>query len=246
MSSKQSNLTDQYKKKGFIVIRKFLNKKNLAKILLDFKKVKCQKYLDRNGRIRRYENFYNKTIELNRLNIKILKLLKNLFKSDFVIFKDKLNLKPPGGEGFSAHYDGIFYFKIKNKKFKGWYEYANKFYNVLIPFDDSNKLNGTIQIAKEDKKGFLSLYKNTTKDGTPNLLRSFEKKKKFENINMKKGDVCIFSNRCAHRSNKNKSKSSRRILYYTYNKKMDGNNYKKYFNDKSKSSNKIKALTGEI
>ena len=72
------------------------------------------------------------------------------------------------------------------------------------------------------------------------------KKIRFQNINLNKGDICLFSNRCAHRSNKNKSNSSRRILYYTYNKKKDGNNYKKYFLDKIRSSNKIKALTGQI
>ena len=69
-----------------------------------------------------------------------------------------------------------FILKIKNDKFKGWYEYASEFYNVLIPFDNCNKLNGTIQIANEDKK-FADLYKNTKKDGTPNLLKSYEKNK---------------------------------------------------------------------
>ena len=246
MAILHNDLTNQYKKKGYIVLRKFINKKRLTKILSEFKRIKCLKYSDRNGRIRRYEQFYNKTRELKNLNKEITKILKNLFKTDFVIFKDKLNLKPPGGEGFSAHYDGIFYFKIKNNKFKGWYEYASEFYNVLIPFDNCNKLNGTIQIANEDKKKFADLYKNTKKDGTPNLLKSYEKKIRFQNINLNKGDICLFSNRCAHRSNKNKSNSSRRILYYTYNKKKDGNNYKKYFLDKIRSSNKIKALTGQI
>ena len=77
-------------------------------------------------------------------------------------------------------------------------------------------------------------------------LHLVKRKKKFEYINLNKGDICIFSNKCAHRSNKNKSKSSRRILYYTYNKKKDGNNYNKYFLDKIKSSNKLKALSGQI
>ena len=37
-----------------------------------------------------------------------------LFEKKFTIFKDKYNAKPPKGEGFYAHYDGIFYFKNNN------------------------------------------------------------------------------------------------------------------------------------
>jgi len=246
MNNSQLAIKNEFKKKGYVVLKDYLDNKQLSKILSQFKNIECEKYFDRSGSIRRYEKFYDKTKELKKLNVDIITLLKSLFKSDYFIFKDKLNLKPPGGEGFSAHYDGIFLFKIKNKKFNGWYKYASEFYNVLIPFDNCNKLNGTIQLAREDKGTFTDLYKNTKRDGSPNLLTSCEEKKKFEYINLNKGDICIFSNKCAHRSNKNKSKSSRRILYYTYNKKKDGNNYNKYFLDKIKSSNKLKALSGQI
>ena len=68
------------------------------------------------------------------------------------------------------------------------------------------------------------------------------KKIRFQNINLNKGDICLFSNRCAHRSNKNKSNSSRRILYYTYNKKKDGNNYKNTFLIKLEAQIKLKHL----
>jgi ectoine hydroxylase-related dioxygenase (phytanoyl-CoA dioxygenase family) len=198
------------------------------------------------GQIRRLERFYNKTHYLNLLNKKNEKILELIFGEKFNIFKDKFNLKPPGGEGFNAHYDGIFYFKINKRNYPGWYTYASSFINILIPFDNSNKKNGTIKIAKEDKKKFAELLKNTKKNGTPELKTAYEKRLKFRYLNLSVGDICIFSNRCAHKSDSNKTKYNRRILYYTYNKKSEGNFYKKYFFDKKKSQSKFKSLSGNL
>ena len=60
---------------------------------------------------RRVEQFYNKGEYLKNLNLNIMKLLNDIFLKDFVIFKDKYNAKPPRGEGFYAHYDGIFHWE---------------------------------------------------------------------------------------------------------------------------------------
>ena len=35
-----------------------------------------------------------------------------------MIFKDKFNAKPPGGDGFYAHFDGIFNFVNQNNEKK--------------------------------------------------------------------------------------------------------------------------------
>ena len=68
----------------------------------------------KNNKLRRIEKLYNKGEYLNDLNNQILKYIKDLFNKEFVIFKDKFNAKPKGGEGFLAHYDGIFYFEKKD------------------------------------------------------------------------------------------------------------------------------------
>ena len=54
--------------------------------------------------------------------------------------------------------------------------------------------------------------------------------------------MVVFSNTCPHRSKKNNSNESRRILYYTYSLSKNGSKYDKYFEDKEKSKNKSKAL----
>ena len=244
-----NKIQKRYDKTGYIVLKNYFHAKYLKKIALEisnYKELKCDKYLDRSGKIRRLEKFYNKTNSLILLNKKVEKLLEIIFKEKYIIFKDKFNIKPPEGEGFNAHYDGIFHFYNQKKKHPGWYKYSKTFVTVLIPLDKSYNKNGTIQIAKEDKYSFFRLLKNTKQNGTPNLTSKYEKKLKFRSINLEVGDFCIFSNRCAHRSGKNKTKKNRRILYFTYNKKSEGNFYRKYFSDKNKSKSKFKSLSGQI
>ena len=48
---------------------------------------------------------------MKKINNFLIKFLNKTFNKKFVIFKDKLNAKPP--KRLLAHYDGIFYFKIK-------------------------------------------------------------------------------------------------------------------------------------
>ena len=89
-------------------------------------------------------------------NKSIINPPKEIFNFEFTIFKDKFNAKPPGGEGFFAHYDGVFNFKNENNQNKnGWYEYSDCFVNVLIALDPCNIKNGTIEIANSHNKSFI-------------------------------------------------------------------------------------------
>ncbi len=239
----------QYKQNGYFIVKNAIKKKIVLKILKEINSSKnTEIYFDRKNKIRRIEKIYNKGSNLKKINNFFLLFLNKVFQKKFLIFKDKFNAKPPGGEGFYAHYDGIFKFRDKNNKVKnGWYNYGKVFINVLLALDDSNKKNGTIELAKYDKDSFLKLLENTKKDGTPNILKSIERKKKFKPIELKKGDIVIFSNTCAHRSKKNRSNIDRRSLYYTYSLKKYGFNYNKYFLDKNNSKNlKSKSLSGDV
>ena len=109
--------TNKFKKKGFIKIKKFFSKKLINKILEEVSNSEnTDIYFDRNGNLRRIERLFDKGKNLKFVNKKILNFLNRFLKKKLVIFKDKFNAKPPGGEGFSPHYDGIFYFKNKNNQ----------------------------------------------------------------------------------------------------------------------------------
>ena len=244
------NLRKEYENFGFFKIENVIDKILIKKIVSEIISVKknVDIYYDKKGSLRRIEKLYDKGEGLKSVNKKILNLLKKIFNVEFTIFKDKFNAKPPGGEGFFAHYDGIFKFKNENNEDrKGWYEYGNFFVNALIALDPCNTENGTIEISNAQKESFDKLLSNTKKNGTPDLLPEIEKKLKFKVINLSYGDVVIFSNTCPHRSKKNKSNFDRKTLYYTYTPLKYGSMYEKYFIDKSKSKNSnSRSLSGEL
>ena len=115
--------------------------------------------------------------------------------NDYLLFKDKVNFKPSGGEGFYAHYDGIFEFNTSHGlKKKGWYEYTDHFVNVLVALDNFTLENGPLQIA--DHNGtFSELILNTKRDGSPDLLPQVESENNFQNILINMGDICVFDNK---------------------------------------------------
>ena len=239
-----NNFKKEFNKTGFFIITKVFELQFIEKIIEEINNAKdAKKYFDRNGKIRRVEKLYDKGENLKILNNKILNSLKNIFGKDFTIFKDKYNPKPPGGEGFFAHYDGIFHFiDADNIKRNGWYEYGDFFINALVALDTCNEKNGTLELSKSHNGKFIELLKNTKNDGTPALIKEIEANISFDLINLDIGDMVVFSNTCPHRSKKNNSNESRRILYYTYSLSKNGSKYDKYFEDKEKSKNKSKAL----
>ena len=160
-------------------------------------------------------------------------------------YKEKLSqINIPRGEGFFAHYDGVFEFiDSNNNKKKGWYEYGDFFISALVAIDDCNEENGALELAKSHKGDFDQLYENTKKDGTPALSKKIESKTLFNVINLNVGDLIIFSNTCPHRSKKNDSQKIRRIIYYTYTLGENGSKYDEYFDGKENSKNKSKALS---
>lgn len=231
------NYISDFKKKGYFKIEKFFSENFVKKMNNEINLAKnVEKYFDKNRKLRRIEKLFDKGDNLNKLNYKLLEFLSKLFNKNFVIFKDKFNTKPGGGDGFEAHYDGIFIFKKKNNyKFKGWYEYSNFFVNVLVAFDECNERNGALEVAKADLLSFNELLKNTRNDGTPKLKKEYALKLKFDRIDLKIGDVLFFSNLCPHKSKKNNSNLDRKILYYTYAESNNPNIYSRYFKDKSNS-----------
>jgi len=249
MENNYQHLRDSYEEKGYFIIRNGIDTNILDKA---FKEIISSKkiitYKDRLQSLRRIEQINDKGPNLLSVNKLILKYLSEIFLEDFYFFKDKYNAKPPKGEGFFAHYDGIFYWPDEKRVTRdGWYFYAKTFVNVLACIDPMTPENGPLEVSAAHKGNFKDLLKNTKNDGTPDLRQSVEDNCSFEKIICDSGDLLFFSNCCPHRSSKNRSKNDRRTIYYTYNPQREGNYYSQYFVNKSKSRNPtIKSLSGEI
>lgn len=238
VSMDKNHLRKNYDDKGYVVVKNLFNSSFIKKVCDNVISIKnCDIYYDDKNLIRRMENIYEKDEYLAVMNNKIKSFLLDVFSLNFVIFKDKYNCKPAGGEGFVAHYDGIFMWTDQYGSLRrGWEEYAPSFVNVLIALDRSNKLNGTIEIAEQCKMNFDDCLSNTKQNGTPQLKASVEEKTKFKVIDLNPGDAVVFSNKCPHRSSRNRSKTGRRMIFYTYNELKYGDHYDKYFYDKCRSN----------
>lgn len=244
MKINHSTLNKEFEDKGYFICRKIFSEDYVSELINEiYSSNENIKYYDKDNKLRRIEKLYDKGQYLIEANKKIVDLIKNILKKDVLIFKDKFNAKPPGGDGFYAHYDGIFKFKDDKDNIRnGWYEYGDFFVNALIALDECNKKNGTLELANAHNGNFDELLENTKKDSTPALTEETEIKNNFNLINLNIGDVVFFSNTCPHRSKKNNSAANRRILYYTYSLTKYGSKYNDYFNDKQKSKNPLKAL----
>lgn len=246
--TKTENTLSEYRSYGYSILTNFILERDAQELKSEIEGlVDVPTYFDNKGKLRRIERFYNKGECLKKLHEKISRQLLLIFSEEFKIFKDKYNVKPPSGEGFFPHYDGIFLWDdAEGKTKKGWYEYAPEFINVLIALDECNESNGTIELAPEHDLSFECLLSKTKKNGTPELVPDIEQTLDFEKVKLGTGDAVIFSHKCPHRSAPNHSPNSRGVLYYTYNRAKFGDHYHRYFNDKLSSNvgkNMDKALS---
>lgn len=240
-----------FQSSGFIIKEDFLNVAELTilKSVVDdlSSSPHVDLYQDRNGLIRRMEKFTFLSDDVSFLNSRLETLIKALTGESYVLFKDKVNFKPSGGEGFYAHYDGVFQFKKNDGILKnGWYEYAPCFLNVLVALDDFTTENGPIEVSSSRSGDFPTLLMDTNCDGTPNLNSDALRDCNFVPILIRKGGLVVFKNTCPHRSGPNMSNSDRRSLYLTYNELVYGFNYHKYFSDKLESAYSMKSLAGDL
>ncbi len=251
------NLKQEYKEKGFLKIPNFFKKKEILSVKKNIKnniKINNKKHLfyyetiNKKKILRRIERIseYSKEAKKIILSKKIKKIIKQLTKNNFKLFKEKLNFKYPGGEGFKPHIDGHFLWRDKDNKIrKGWKEYSNDFLSIVIPLEKVSKKNGCLELSstqntKKIGSNFNEITSNVAKF-TPNVKKSLLKNFNWTPIEMDIGDILIFNWKCAHKSKKNYSTNSRMIFYATFYKANKIKNVKKkYYLDKQNSLNPIK------
>ena len=97
---------------GYIIQKNVFSEKFVDNLINEISEVKnANFYYDSYNKLRRIEKLYDKGKYLKNLRSLILSKLLDIFNKEFFIFKDKFNAKPPGGQGFFPHFDGIFEFK---------------------------------------------------------------------------------------------------------------------------------------
>ena len=178
-----------------------------------------QSLLDRNRRVlSRIENFcpFHRGFDDLLRGEDVVGRISALFDEPAVLFKDKINFKESGGDGFKAHQDVQ----------AGWSDYASLHITMLLSIDDATPENGCLEIAAgRHKEGLLGeMWKPMSDDVVD-----------FVSCPTKSGDVIFFDSFVPHRSGPNLSPAGRRVLYVTYNRASEGDHRERYFADKRRS-----------
>ncbi|MCQ8242138.1 phytanoyl-CoA dioxygenase family protein [Rhizosaccharibacter radicis] len=139
--------------------------------------------------------------------------LAALMGGETVLFKDKINFKYPGGDGFKAHQD----------QQAGWTEFAPLFVTALVTIDRATEANGCLEIATAPRpQGLIGA------EWTP----LSEDELGLQPVPTEPGDVIFFDSYVPHASKPNFTDGARRVLYLTYNREDAGDHRRRYFTEK--------------
>ena len=145
--------------------------------------------------------------------------VSDLFGEPAVLFKDKINFKLPGGDGFKEHQDVQ----------AGWDDYGKLHITAMIAIDETNAENGSVEmIAGMHKQGLLGkMWSPLTDTDTSNAS--------YQPVHCQPGDAVFFDSYAPHRSLPNNTDEARRVLYITFNGLSDGDQRAQYYADKRKN-----------
>ncbi len=178
-------------------------------------KSKLDAHVDLINRIENISPFHSGFAELSE----ILKApTAQLLGEEAVLFKEKINFKMPGGEGFKPHQDSQ----------AGWEDYADYFVSVMVTIDEATIENGCLQlVAGQHQRGLFRMWEPLTE----NDMKGME----FVPHPTKPGDLVFFDCYTPHASEANMSNQIRRLYFATYNRLSAGDHKARYYADKRKS-----------
>ncbi|MEX2009953.1 MAG: phytanoyl-CoA dioxygenase family protein [Dongiaceae bacterium] len=135
-----------------------------------------------------------------------------------VLFKEKINFKMAGGDGFKPHQDSQ----------AGWETYASVFVTVALTIDEATAANGCLRIAAgHHKRGLFRAWEPLT-DADMDGMR-------FVDCPTRPGDLVFIDSYTPHASEPNLSDGLRRLYFATYNRLSEGDHMARYYADKRKN-----------
>ena len=125
-----------------------------------------------------------------------------------------MNMKLSGGKGFESHQDA-----------PAFATFGHTYHiTMMISLDDSTLENGCLEFSHQvDQEEILPQNKSGC------LATKEEETRSWKPLLTKKGDIVFFDSYVPHRSGANRSASSRRALYITYNPRSQGDHRDQYF-----------------
>ena len=227
---------NEFKKKGFIVIKGFFSPDGMAKIsswldeLRDRQPAEDEeaKYYETSpisgeNILVRVENVignYNREASDLLISDKAKEALTQLFGEAPVLFKEKINYKLPGCRSDKLHQDQA----------AGWNAYCDFFITMGIAVDENRLDNGAFSFMNSgnyEKRLMTEEWQPLTADDPP-----YQPEDEYVLLEADPGDVIFFDSYVPHGSPANTGTRSRRNIFLTFNKETDGDMRKKYYRDK--------------
>lgn len=172
-----------------------------------------------------------------------------------VLFKEKLNLKPPGGSGFAPHLDTPSLMQFDESD--GACEPTpTEFVTVMVAIDDMTSQNGCLRVVPgpwtKDNAVDTTLASRMSSDvdnpdggGRRGLIPAdVAEKLDFEDVAIQGGAMVAFSGYAPHRSAVNGSPFSRRAVFLTYNPASQGDHRQAYYDRMTQLRNQYKLKKG--
>ena len=197
-------------------------------------------------KVTRFENFVKTHSEWTRLCDYIGRITSIICQQPMVLFKEKLNLKPPGGSGFAPHLDGPSLRVALGDKG------PQNFVTVMIAIDSMTEQNGCLQFVKgtwsEDTSVETIQPKsdaNPDGDGRAGAIPvDVADSLPFERFECSGGTVVLFNGWVPHKSTANHSPFPRRAVFLTYNPLKEGSCRGLYYEHMDRLRSEFKAKVG--
>ncbi|KAL1920498.1 uncharacterized protein VTP21DRAFT_875 [Calcarisporiella thermophila] len=225
---------EAYHREGFLLIEDFFTPeehRELVEICADIRnwpdtKNKWMQYYERNTvtgekQLCRSENFtpFHERMREYVFGRRILGVLAKLNDDmEYVLFKEKINYKLPGGGGFPAHQDAPAFIQF------GQVTHTT----VMFTIDPTTTENGCLEVVPGSHT--LGVLSQEKKDGSIN--GEWCAQQKWIPVETRPGCVLIFGAYLAHRSGDNRTANPRTAVYLTYNQAKEGNLRDHYYEEK--------------
>lgn len=135
-------------------------------------------------------------------------VVSTLMGEEAVLFKEKINVKLPGGAGFTPHQDAPAFISFKQ----------HFHITMMIAIDEATLANGCLKIAKGFNHQLTTLPQNSDGSIESSALTDVN----WQPLMAQPGDVVLFDSYVPHFSEVNTTDSSRRAIFITYSRLSDG------------------------
>jgi 2-aminoethylphosphonate dioxygenase len=222
----------QFKEDGFLILKNGFNQQDTSKIeswateLTNMPEESGKQWVyhekskldPESSLINRIENispFHDGFAELSSV---LAQPISQLLNEDAVLFKEKINFKMPGGDGFKPHQDSQ----------AGWEDYASYFISVMVCIDEATIENGCLQMVSGfQNRGLFREWEPLTDEDMSNM--------EFVHYPTQPGDIVFFDCYTPHASEPNLTSTTRRLYFATYNMLSEGDYLEQYYADKYES-----------